>query len=266
MSKFSNLFVHFINSIKINFLSGWRLWYHSIFCGLLVMYPIFVSDGQSWKFIKKYETLIPLNYKIHGIDVSRHNGNINWEKISQKKTENSIIQFIFIKATEGSDLVDQSFEHNWRNAKKFGFLRGAYHFFIPYSDPRLQALNFILNAKHQKGDFVPVLDFEQNGRTESERENMVKNVRIWLDIVEKHLGKKPIIYTNRPIYKDYIKGNLEEYPLWITDFNAKDLNGFDSANVILWQHSNTGRLEGINEDVDFNVFLGTPFKLNKFRL
>lgn len=233
---------------------------------MIVMYPIFVSDGQSWKFIEKYNTSIPLNYTIHGIDISRHNGDINWEQINETRKDNNFVKFIFIKATEGTDLVDQNFKSNWANSKKYGFIRGAYHFYNPYTDPKLQALNFILNVKYEKGDFVPVLDFETNGRTIYDRKKLTENVKIWLETVEQHTGKKPIIYTNKPIYNLYIKDKLADYPLWISDFFATDLEGFDNENVILWQHSDSGKLNGIKENVDFNVFLGTPHKLNKFVL
>jgi lysozyme len=252
------------NSYK--FFAEWRKWYQLFFCVLLVMYPNFVSDGQSWKFVKKYNTSIPLNYSLHGIDISRHNGVINWEEVATSEKESSLINFIFIKATEGTDLVDPSFGLNWNSAKEYQFYRGAYHFFVPYSDARLQALNFILNFKYQKGDLVPVLDFEIDAKSNNQRKKMIENVKTWLEIVEQHVGKKPIIYTNRSLYFKYVKNNFNDYPLWISDFKAPDLQGFDNSNVILWQHSDSGKINGIKENVDFNVFLGTPHKLEKYRL
>ncbi len=244
----------------------WRYFYSLTLVGMLVMYPIFVSDGQSWKYLSEYDVQVPVEYQIHGIDISRHNGEIDWDKINEDRDEHNIVQFIFIKATEGGDLVDKNFETNWDNAKIHGFVRGAYHFFTPYTDPKLQALNFILTVKHEKGDLVPVLDFENNGKTKAERDNLANNVRIWLETVEKHLGVKPIIYTNRPIFRLYIKGQLEDYPLWISDYVSDNLKDFETENLILWQHSAKGKIPGINSDVDFNVFMGTPFKFKKFIL
>ena len=230
------------------------------------MYPIFVSDGQSWKYLKEYSVQVPIEYKIHGIDISWHNGEIDWEKINEDRLEHNMIQFIFIKATEGGDLVDKNFESNWDSARVHGFVRGAYHFFTTYTDPKLQALNFILNVKHEKGDFVPVLDFENNGRNKEERAELSNNVKIWLETVEKHLGVKPIIYTNKPIYREHIKGKLDDYPLWISDYFSDNLKNFDSEKLILWQHSATGKIPGIQSNVDFNVFMGTPFKFKKYIL
>lgn len=244
----------------------WRYGYIGVITTLIVMDPMFVSDGQGWRFDKQYGVEIPVKYQIHGIDISRHNGLIDWQKINQDRLENNLIKFIFIKATEGTDLVDANFENNWSAAKQHGFTRGAYHFYIPYTDPKLQALNFIINAKHEKGDIVPVLDFETNAKTSSDRKNLSSNVRIWLETVEKYLGVKPIIYTNKPIFRQYIQGKLDEYPIWISDYVSENQNDFDCKNLILWQHSATGRVPGIQSKVDFNVFLGTPHRFQKFIL
>jgi len=251
-------------SIKRFFLNSWEWWYKGLITLMIVMYPIFVSDGQSWRFDKQYGLELPTNYQIHGIDISRHNGIIDWQKINDERTENNLIKFVFIKATEGGDLLDVNFETNWKKAKEHGFIRGAYHFYVSYTDPKLQALNFIINARHEKGDFVPILDFENNGRTEKERRELSKNVKIWLDTVEKYLEVKPIIYTNKPIFKEYIKGKLDEYPIWVADYYSENLNNFDCKNLILWQHSDKGKVPGIKKNVDFNVFLGTPHKFQKF--
>jgi lysozyme len=249
----------------LNWIFHWRLWYLLVFSGIIVMYPIFVSDGQGWKFVDTYEISLPLKHQIHGIDVSHHNGLIDWAKVKKTQKNNAYIKFAFIKATEGTDLQDRYFDMNWKQAKKHGFIRGAYHFFVPYSDPKLQALNFILKAKHEEGDLIPVLDFEINGKTKKERENMVENVRIWLNTIESHYGIKPIIYTNRFIYNQYIKDNFKDYPLWISQYDSGDLEGYDDGEIVLWQHSCTGKLDGINGHVDFNVFLGSDFKLDKLR-
>lgn len=258
-------YIHFLVP-KGNPFRIWRFLYQAAICSILVMYPIFVSDGHSWKYIEKYKATIPLNYKIHGIDISKHNGVIDWAKIKETQQEDRLISFVVIKATEGVDHIDSQFENNWKNAKEHGFVRGAYHFFNPSTDPKLQALNFILNFKFKEGDLVPILDFENGSNRFISRTKLTENVKIWLEIVERHTGKKPIIYTNKPIYRDYIKGKLDDYPLWISDFYAAEIVGIDSPNLIMWQHTDKGKLEGINEYVDFNVFLGTPHKLQKYLL
>ena len=106
---------------------------------------------------------MPLKYNTHGIDISHHNGSIDWEKVAAYKNHQSAVQFCFAKATEGTDLIDPLFKENWVKMGEKSILRGAYHFFNPNSDPRLQALNFILNVKLIDGDLAPVLDWELLG-------------------------------------------------------------------------------------------------------
>ncbi|MBK9510677.1 MAG: glycoside hydrolase [Cytophagaceae bacterium] len=244
----------------------WNHAYRLLLLSLIVLYPNLVSDGHSWKFISKYQIDLPMQYLIHGFDISRHNGDVDWGKINSKREDETRLHFVVIKATEGAEMVDVNFKTNWENARKHGFVRGAYHYFVPGVDARLQALNYILNVKHQKGDIYPVLDFEKNANGSHAKKQLASGLKTWLDIVEKHLGVKPIIYTNTPVYKEYIKSELAEYPLWISDYVSKDIGFVDSPNLILWQHSETGRLPGINENVDFNVFLGTPHKFEKYRI
>ncbi len=255
-----NLFERLLNK-----LFRWRIMYVFILAGMIVIYPFFVSDGQGWSFVSNYQINLPLKHKIHGIDVSHHNDHINWEKVAKSKKNEQNLSFVFIKATEGSDMVDKHFKRNWKKAKKVGLVRGAYHFYVPSSDPKYQALNFILNVKHEEGDLVPVLDFEIQGKSSYHKRNLVKNVGIWLKTVEQHFGKKPIIYTNKFIYNTYLKGNYDEYPYWISQYETKELEGYDDADVSFWQHSMTGKLEGIKGDVDFNVFIGSEYKFNKLR-
>ena len=205
---------------------------------------------------------IPLKYNTHGIDISHHNGVINWDKVTAFNEHKSSVQFCFAKATEGTDLIDPLFESNWQKMGELNIKRGAYHFFNPSSDPKLQALNFILNVKLKEGDLAPVLDWETLGSGRGKKD-ILKNVTIWLDVIEKHYGIKPIIYTNKHIYNDYVKEFLAEYPLWISHYEVPELKGYDLSQVYFWQHSMKGQVEGIESLVDFNVFIRDDFEIER---
>jgi GH25 family lysozyme M1 (1,4-beta-N-acetylmuramidase) len=73
---------------------------------------------------------VPSNYEIHGIDVSHHQDNINWDLVKSMQVKDIKIGFAFIKATEGVGRVDSRFNRNWFGAKDAGMCRGAYHFFL----------------------------------------------------------------------------------------------------------------------------------------
>ncbi|CAH0995252.1 hypothetical protein EMA8858_01372 [Emticicia aquatica] len=236
--------------------------YILIVISLITLYPVYVSDGQRWTYIENFGIKLPLRYNIHGIDVSHHNEEIDWQKVKHSDDDKVEISFCFIKATEGEDLKDEDFASNWVESKKAGLIRGAYHFYVPWGNPREQAQNFIESVVLRDGDFVPVLDFEIQGKGRIVRANLLDNVKTFINIIENHYGVKPIIYTNGHIYKQYIKGNLDEYPLWISNYDSQKLEGYNDARLMIWQHSANGKIDGINGDVDFNVFVASKSHLD----
>jgi lysozyme len=223
-----------------------------------------VNENQ-WMFLPKLGIKLPLKYDIHGIDVSHHNGQIDWQKVRKMTFEDKKLQFVYIKATEGISLVDKYFDKNWQEADTKGLYRGAYHFYIPWKDPEPQVANFIKQVKIKKGDLPPVLDFEV-GTNRFSRTKIIENLAYWLKAIEDHYGVKPMIYTNADFYKRYIKDNLDDYPLWIADYSNLKLDRYGDANILLWQHSKAGYVEGIRGGVDYNVFLGDAAALKKMAL
>ena len=69
---------------------------------------------------------------------------------------------------------------------------------------------------------------------------------------------KPILYTNRDFYKNHFANQPEfkPYCFWIAHYHVSDLDMPDDSKWHFWQHSDRGRVNGINEPVDFNVFYG----------
>lgn len=216
---------------------------------------------------KTYENVvntIPEGYSIHGIDISRYNGEVFWRKLVETEIDSQKISFCFIKATEAMFFRDKEFLDNWHSANKYKLIRGAYHFFRPSFNPKLQAWNYILNVRLKKGDIAPVLDIEvDEGYSDLELSKMCK---IWLNIVENHYKVKPIIYTNIKFYNRVVKGKLDEYPLWIANYRQIKPQLPDSVKWTIWQHSEKGRLYGINEFIDLNVINGDSSTLKSLRL
>lgn len=202
---------------------------------------------------------IPVNYAIHGIDVSRYQLNINWKEVENMHINNVKIGFSFIKATEGTESVDGRFRKNWFDAKKAGIPRGAYHFFNASKSGKAQAENFIETVTLEKGDLPPVLDIEQIRGTSLTI--LQQRVGDWIKMVEKHYKVKPIIYTNADFYENFLADKFDGYPLWVAHYLVKNKPRI-RRNWIFWQHNEAGRVNGIKAFVDFNVFNGdsTAFK------
>src|SRR3954447_21799703 len=99
---------------------------------------------------------------IHGIDISKWQGNVDWASVRAAGT-----QFAFIKATEGGDHVDERFRTNWDGAARAGVPRGAYHFVFWCRSAKEQMDWFKRNVANDPSALPPVLDVEWNGHSQT---------------------------------------------------------------------------------------------------
>ena len=205
-----------------------------------------------WKAIYR-EPIYPEGYNIRGIDISHYQDEIQWEKLRNASLNNDPVRFVIIKATEGMSLMDNNFNENFYQAKQNGFVRGAYHFFVPEIDAAQQARFFLHQVHLEPGDLPPVLDVEKRGKLS--KEELQKAVKKWLNIVEKHYGVKPILYTGYKFHKDVLHNpDLQQYPFWIAHYYVEKLKY--KGPWIMWQHTDCGRVDGIRGYVDCNIFNG----------
>lgn len=222
--------------------------------------PKMEKPETSFRLYPDFGIPIPENFSIHGIDVSRYQGQINWLLVKKMKSRDVQIGFAIIKATEGERLVDAQFSRNWRKSREAGIPRGAYHFFRAHLDATAQARLFIKNVTLLPGDLPPVLDIETLNNTSSAV--MQDKIALWLHLIEQHYKVKPIIYTNASFYQTHLHPRFADYPLWVAHYKEKNKPRVN-REWILWQHSEAGRVNGINHFVDFNVFKGDSLAFRK---
>ncbi|MBK8710553.1 MAG: glycoside hydrolase family 25 protein [Niastella sp.] len=206
---------------------------------------------------------LPTGYGIHGIDVSRYQKNISWQQVREMKIRGISIDFAFIKATEGTDRVDEKFGRNWVFAEKNNMVKGAYHYFSPGKDGKKQALNFLETVKLKKGDLPPVLDIEELNAVSIPL--MQQRVQDWLLLVEKEYKVKPILYSNVDFYNRYLSGKFSDYPLWVAHYLQKEKPRI-GRNWLFWQHNERGQVNGIRSYVDFNVYNGDSISFERLKL
>ncbi|MFM7671865.1 MAG: glycoside hydrolase family 25 protein [Bacteroidota bacterium] len=202
---------------------------------------------------------LPAGYMLHGIDVSRYQGTIDWQAVSTMNIDSVQMDFAFIRATQGTSYVDPYFEQNWREITQTRMTRGVYHYFEPAIDGEAQARHFIRTVKLQPGDLAPVLDVEE--LRESTPEQLVKEVRGWIELVETHYHIRPIIYTGADFYRRYLSAYFSDYPLWVAHYYQPRAPRVAAAWKF-WQHNDRGRVNGIESGVDFNVFNGSRAELD----
>jgi len=210
------------------------------------------SDPVTW------ETRKPWYYPVHGIDVSKWQGDINWPT-----TKRGGIAFAFIKATEGGDHLDARFAENWANAGRAGMPRGAYHFYYFCRTPQEQARWFMRNVPRDPAALPPVLDVEWNHQSKTCKRKpsparIRQEMRTWMGLVQRHYGKKPVIYTTVDFYKDNQLQRLSEGEFWLRSVAGHPREVYPGQSWSFWQYTGTGRVPGISGDTDINVFSGSP--------
>lgn len=198
----------------------------------------------------------PRALAVHGVDVSRWQGEIDWPKL---RTQGA--NFAYIKATDGGDHLDPMFRKNWRGAHEAGLKRGAYHFFYWCRTAGEQADWFIRNVPKVEGALPPVIDVEYNGESSCKRrvprQKVIEKMQVFMDKLERHYGQRPIIYTAPDFYRDNLQGEFLGHPFWLRAVAQHPSKVYPGRKWLFWQYSGSGLSHGVAGKIDLNVFHGT---------
>ena len=205
---------------------------------------------------------------MHGIDVSKHNGVLDWESITKHNINDWELKFVFIRATfalaDGTLEKDRKFDNNWDEAKANNLIRGAYHFYsssVPIED---QIGIFTEEVDLMKGDLPPVLDVEnfERGKVYITKKD-IPNIIKWLNQIEKIYKVVPIIYTSKKLFLDHFNKPLfQKYHFWIANY-AQEITQIEKKRWSFWQHCEDGKINSHKCDFDLNVFNGSEEELQQ---
>ena len=219
---------------------------------LVIFLTVFILAKMKIVFINEW--FVDKSNSTIGVDISSYQADVDMEKLKEQD-----IRFVYIKASEGSKLQDDKFASNWENALKAGLPSGAYHFFSFDSPGSTQAENFIKAVGDDiKGRLLPVVDVEYYGDKEKnppEKEDVIRELTVFLNTVEDKYGVKPMIYTGAEIYEKYLSDLAPEYKFWISSLYTP-LGWNYHGDWYIWQYLNRGRLEGCSggeQYIDLNV-------------
>ncbi len=205
-----------------------------------------------WHYVLPHSVNVDrYRYPVAGIDVSKHNGEIDFEKVAADD-----YQFVFIKASEGKTYQDEAFARNYEGARDAGLKVGAYHFFRKNRTGEEQAANLLNVVKGKELDLPLVIDLEDdwgNGATTS-RETALKRVLEMIEILDDK-GYDVMIYTNLDGYGKYYMGMLGDHDLWLCSFTSPDM--LTDKPHRFQQFSHEGVVAGVKGDVDLNVWRGS---------
>lgn len=199
----------------------------------------------------------PHRHDIHGIDVSKWNGDVDWRQVRK-----SGVSFVFIKATEGKDRLDERFHEYWQGARAAGLPHAPYHFYYFCSSADEQADWFIRNVPRESVHLPPVLDVEWNPSSKTCRfrpdaATVRSEMQRFMQRIEAHYGKRPIIYTSVDFHRENLDGAFQNHHFWVRAVAQHPSEIYPDRRWAFWQYTSTGVVPGIRGGTDINVFAGT---------
>lgn len=201
--------------------------------------PILVSHGNGGTMV-------------HGIDVSHYQGRIDWDEVAKDPK----VSYVYLKATEGTGYIDDTYSYNFQACKRVGLKVGSYLFFRPNLSAKAQFDLFVSQVDTKKQDLLPLVDVEVvKGVSTSVLQTRLLEL---CELLEKEYGKKPLIYTGRNFYNKYIHGNsrLRAYKFFIASYSFDEPSLYGDDEYLMWQYTSTGRVRGIRGDVDMSRLVG----------
>lgn len=214
---------------------------------------------------------------VRGIDVSHHQGTIDWEKVSLDEQ----VGYVIIRTGDGVS-EDRQFARNWPEAQKVGLRRGTYQYWRATRDVATQADLMMRQIEEAGGlspcDLPPVCDLEEAGQGGLPIAQVLERMLDWLQRIEKGLGRVPMIYTGQYWHwqvsqaRPDLGKDFGRYPLWVPSYGTPcarmpcTTKGGPAPwkEWAFWQYSNAGSISGISGKVDMNYFHGDEKALSRF--
>ena len=199
----------------------------------------------------------PHDFPIQGIDVSKYQGDVDWSRVAD-----SGVKFAWIKATEGADHIDPKFGQNWVESRAAGVPRGAYHFVYWCRPWQEEIAWYERNVPVEADALPPVLDVEATPGSRTckrvlYREDVLPEIANMLAELERHYGKRPVIYTSVDFYRTILRPHeFSDYPIWVRSTKYSPPVEYGDRKWQFWQYQSDGSVPGIRGKVDRNAFFG----------
>ena len=219
-----------------------------------------------------FQAVPDVNYRVggsvYGVDFSHYQKDVDWDNLAlycdkdgnvynDKPKDKKYMQpvfFVYLKATEGATIKDETYSVRTIEAERHGVLKGAYHFLHLSADIDAQIKNFLETVTWNEGDLPPALDVEVDAQAEKYGKHQVQDMTFkWLSGVEKRLGVRPIIYTRERFRDKYLRedSRFAKYKCWISRYNDQ---GPDNKDWKIWQFTEKGSIRGYAKAIDINIY------------
>lgn len=203
-------------------------------------------SGTCWE----HTTTLQISYaNMKGIDVSVHNGNIDWNKV-----KNAGIAFAILRAGYGrlEKQKDEKFEQNYAEAKASGIPIGAYWYSYAMTpeEAELEADVFLKVIKGKQFEFPVYFDLEEKKQFDLGKEKVSAIMRAFLEKVEK-AGYFVGLYGSASSLTTHTADDIKShYTIWLAHW--VDKTNYGGAYAV-WQYSEKGKVDGISGNVDLDI-------------
>ena len=227
----------------------WRRWRVPLAAAVVALLAIAVAVKHFWPASRPARVTVESG-DYNGIDVSRHQGRIDWQRVAADPK----IQFVYIKATEGASLVDRDYERNFEQARAAGLKVGSYHFFTSYKSARAQFDNFKRHVDKSAQDLLPMVDVEEAGNRRATRQSLQPHLQEFMELVRAEYGQYPLLYSQYKFYNTLLAPEFNRYFIFIARYGRAEpvLRGGGKYNI--WQYTERGHVDGISGAVDLDRF------------
>lgn len=209
---------------------------------ILVFYVFFLLSCSE-------DTVSSFNNQVAGIDMSHHQKNVNWEKLSSNFADST---FLYVKATEGATYKDPKCLEYAAEARRNGFLVGCYHFFRMTSGAVEQYRNFKSVLDKVGPDLIPMVDVEINDKRDEKI--LQDSLQVLLDLLERDYGKKPMIYGTNYSYNRFCAPRFNKYPTYIGRYGQEPPVMKGKGTYTIWQYTDTATIAGCEKPIDLCRF------------
>lgn len=182
-----------------------------------------------------------------GIDISHHQGNIDFDKLKGN------IDFAMVRTSYGAFYEDRKYKQNIAGLERIGVPYGLYHFSYATNvrEAKKEAEGFINLINNYKPLYPVVIDIESSNRTNNVLgDTLVDIANTFCKIVEDS-GYYVMIYANLSYLNNQLNSNkLDTYDKWLAQWSGKPTY---NKQFGMWQYSSTGSIPGINGNVDLDI-------------
>lgn len=193
-----------------------------------------------------------------GVDVSRHQGNIDWGAARA-----SGIEFAYIKATEGTGYVDPKVDQHLTGARSSGLVTGLYHFARPDTNTGVQdgehfAAEVNARSAAGPGNLPPCLDLEETKPGQFTGIDLVDWVSDFLATARRITARRQfILYGSAAFLRDRLRG-LDwldrDCLVWVAHYGRKPAEpGWADDRTVMHQYTSSGRIAGYHANIDRNI-------------